>query len=314
MTQPLPAASPDSTVLTLAAPDGLRLAATRTGRRTTPATVVYIHGLLCDRHYWTPVTARVHERLDGRITQIAYDQRGHGDSGRPHRRDHTTLHRLADDLDTVLAQATGSVILVAHSAGALVAGAYATHHRARACALSGLVLFNAGGEFPEFPCLPTHFRTLSRRIHRLRRGRFDAVAALAATVLEHRFRRASHRLGSKAPLATGERRTDPRVSADVLEAYRGFHLDTEVAVDLRRVPSFVYAGERDRVVPPSQTVRLADKLWADFETIPAAGHSLPRSDPDRAAAAILDALDVVYRSSRDDLAAAGADEWIDGAP
>ncbi|MGV9678769.1 alpha/beta fold hydrolase [Nocardia sp. NPDC003482] len=294
--------------LTITASDGVRLAATCTGRPDSPATLVYVHGLLCDRQYWTPVVERVDDCLRGGITQITYDQRGHGESGRPHRTAHTTVRRLADDLDAVLAITSGSVLVVAHCAGALTVGAYAAQYRRRAAALSGLIVFNGGGEFPEFPSLPTTFRRLPQRVARLRRGCLDGVAAVAAAMLEHQFRRAGRK--SRAQLTIGDRATDPRVSADILESYRNYTITEDVAAGLRSVPSWVYAGGRDKVVPATQSARLADKLWSDLEVIPDAGHSLPHTDPDYAVTAILAALDVAYRADRDD-PSVEIDDWIE---
>ncbi|MCC3311357.1 alpha/beta fold hydrolase [Nocardia africana] len=291
----------DTSPLAMSSSDGLMLAGDRCGPTFAAATVVYVHGLLCDGSWWRPLTEQVHDRLDGQIAQIVWDQRGHGRSGRPHRSVETTLDHLADDLDTVLTQATGSVVLVTHSAGSMVAAAYAQRYPARAAALSGLVLFNATGEFPEFPALPRHFMTAATRIKGLRHGKLDHVAAAAASVAERRFRRTARRLGSKAPLATGDRPGDPRVLTDLMHAYRHFYLDPAIAAGLRPVPSFVVTGDRDRVVSATQSTRFAEKIWADQQVVPGAGHSLPRSEPGIAAEVIVAALDVAYRADVDQL-------------
>ncbi|NKY87567.1 alpha/beta fold hydrolase [Nocardia veterana] len=291
----------ETSPFTVPASDGLVLAGDRCGPSFAAATVVYVHGLLCDGSWWQPLTEQVHARLDGQIAQIVWDQRGHGRSGRPHRSAETTLEHLADDLDTVLTQATGSVVLVTHSAGSMIAAAYAQRYPARAAALAGLVLFNPAGEFPEFPALPRHFTTAAERIKCLRRGRFDYLAAAAAALAERRFRRTARRLGSKAPLATGTRPGDPRVLTDLMHAYRHFYLDPDIAATLRSVPSFVIIGDRDRVVPAAQSTRFAEKIWADQQMVPDAGHSLPRTDPDIAADTIVTALDVAYHADVDQL-------------
>lgn len=299
----------DRHALAIPATDNLRLAATRLGTPRAAATVVYVHGLLCDRSYWTPVTEHLHNQLDGELLQITYDQRGHGDSGRPHRTTTTTLAHLVDDLDAVLTKAIGEIILVSHSAGSLVVAAYAQTYPARAAALSGLVLFGATGEFPEFPSLPARYRSLPRRVARLRHTWLDRFANVVITVAEHRFRAMSRRLGSRSHLICGVRRGDPRAIADILAAYHGFTTTTDEMAVLRGVPAFVLAGGRDRIVPASQSVRFADKIWADYELIPEAGHALPYTDPARAARAILHAVDLAYRR-----AAAEAVAATDSAP
>ncbi|MBB5916874.1 pimeloyl-ACP methyl ester carboxylesterase [Nocardia transvalensis] len=284
--------------MTIASADGVRLAATRLGWHAAAATVVYVHGLLTDSSYWHPATACLHERMHGGIAQITYDQRGHGNSGRPDRRARTTMDHLVDDLDTVLARATGAVVLAAHSAGALVVHAWAERYPGHAATLAGMVFFNSPGEFPEFPTLPTHFRHVPRWLHRCRNtALLDAVAATAAAATERRFRRHSQRLGAKAHLVTADRAADPRVVTDVLAAYRGYVLTAGAAARLRGTPSFVVAGDRDRIVPPTQSARLADKLWADYETVPRAGHSLPHTQPEIVADTITRALEIAYRAT-----------------
>lgn len=301
--------SSDRCALTIPTADDVRLAATRLGAPHAALTVVYVHGLLCDSSYWAPVTEHLHHQLDGELLQITYDQRGHGDSGRPHRRTTTTLAHLVDDLDAVLAGAIGETILVSHSAGSLLVAAYVRQYPQRAAALSGLVFFGATGEFPEFPSLPMRYRQLPRRVARLRHTRLDRLAATAATLAEHRFRALSRRLGSKSHLVCGTRRGDPRVAVDMLNALHAFTVtDSEMAA-IRSVPSFVVAGGRDRIVPAPQSVRFAEKIWADYELIPDAGHALPHRSPARAAEAILHAIDVAYRRGGDNSAT-----FSEGAP
>ncbi len=286
--------------VTFVSADGVHLAGTRLGQPAAAATVIYVHGLLTDSSYWTPLTRRLHHRFDGGIAQLTYDQRGHGASGRPHRRTRTTMAHLVADLDTVLTRATGATVLVAHSAGALAVHAWAEQHPHRAAALAGLVLFNSAGEFPEFPALPSHFRTWSQRLHRWRHSPLDPIAATAAAALERRFRRDSQRRGATAHLVTGDRPADPRVVTDVLAAYRSYSLTTDTAARLRSTPSFVLSGDRDRIVPPTQSVRLADKIWADYTVVPGAGHSLPHAQPDTAADTITEALHIAYHATTTD--------------
>lgn len=289
---------PEPDDLTITATDGLLLAGKRWGSRPAPATVVYVHGLLADSNYWTPLACCLYERLGDGITQIAYDQRGHGNSGKPHRRLTTTMHRLAEDLDTVLTQASGSIVLVSHSAGSLLLHAWAERYPHRAAALSGVVMFNGAAEFPEFTRLPKAYRIWPQRLHGWRNGPLDCVSAAAAALLERRFRKANARRRSLEHPAA-ETRCDARVITDVLAAYSDAYLSKDTEIRMRSVPSFVLAGERDRVVPPAQAIRLAERVWADYELVPGVGHSLPHSNPERAAETILQALDVAYRADTD---------------
>ncbi|MGF6885937.1 pimeloyl-ACP methyl ester carboxylesterase [Nocardia sp. GAS34] len=274
--------------LTIPGGDGLALAAHRLGALGAPATVVYIHGLLADSTYWAPVTQRLDERLDGGIAQIVYDQRGHGNSDRPHRRSTTTMQHLAEDLDLVLTRTTGAVLLVTHSTGSLLAHAWAERYPHRAAALAGFVIFNGSAEIPEFPSLPRLYRNMAKNMHRWRHGALEPMSAAAVRLLTRMFRRHAH------PMPATQ--CDHRVIADALGQYRRTSLSPELVTQLREVPTFVVAGEFDPIVPTAQALELADLIWADCEIVPAAGHSLPHAYPDRAAEFILQALDVAYHA------------------
>ncbi|MFI7189965.1 alpha/beta fold hydrolase [Nocardia nova] len=277
---------PDLNVLTIGTDDGVRLAATRLGRYASAATLVYVHPLGRERGFWSPLAARVHQQLSGAVAQIAYDQRGHGDSGTPAPREITTLARLADDLDSVLAHVSGSVVLVAHSTSAHLVYAYATAHRDRAAALAGLVFLNATAE----PlALPRYLHTWPQRLLRLRRHRaLDAVTTAGEAVLRYRLRRADHLFAA----STG---ADARVTIDILGAHSGFGLHVKVAEALRHIPSVVLAGAQDTLVPPHQAAGLADALWADYDIVAGAGHYLPHTHLEYATDAITATLDHALR-------------------
>ncbi|WP_051194226.1 alpha/beta fold hydrolase [Nocardia jiangxiensis] len=283
--------TPDFHALSIAADDGVRLAATRVGRPTAAATLVYVHPLLRERRFWAPITTGVHEHLCGAVTQLTYDQRGHGDSQAPHRGEVTTVARLAEDLDTVLTHASGSVVLVAHSTGAQLVHAYATTHREHAAALAGLVLLNAA---PEPPALPRYLRTWPQRLIRLRRHpALHALTAAGEAALGYRL---DHTRRPHLPPST----VDPRARVDVLAAHSGgFGFFTGVAEAMRHIPSAVLAGEQDPLVPPQHAVRLADALWADYDIVAGAGHDLPRTHPARATDTITCTLDHALRTHLD---------------
>ncbi|MGF6886319.1 pimeloyl-ACP methyl ester carboxylesterase [Nocardia sp. GAS34] len=279
-------ARPDTHVVTIAASDGVRLAATRTGPRTGAATVVYVHGpLLCDRRVWASVTTRLHAHLDHAVTQLAYDQRGHGDSGAPARHDITTIGRLVDDLDAVLAHATPPVVLVAHGAAALLVHAYATRYHDHP--LAGLVLLNPAAALPEYDCLPRYVRTWPQWLQRFRRIRgLHRTASVGEAILYRRLQHTGRRLGVRVRGGS-----DPRVTTDVLAAFPPVPLlSGEGAARLRGTRVLVLAGQGDPIVPPRQVVRLADAIWADYQLVLGAGHDLPGTDPARVVDAILQIL------------------------
>ncbi|GAB2709430.1 alpha/beta fold hydrolase [Nocardia thraciensis] len=273
--------------LTIPVDDGLRLAATRVGRAGAAATLVYLHPLLRERRFWFPVARWMDEQLCGAVAQLTYDQRGHGDSGIPDRREITTLRRLADDLDAVVARACGPVVLVAHSTAAQLVYAYATAHPDRAAALAGLVFLNATAE----PlCLPPYLHTWPPRLIRLRSHRaLDAVTAAGEALLSYRLRRN----GGPLPASAG---ADARVTIDILGNHPGYGLAVAIAERLRHVPSVVLAGERDRFVPPQQAVGLANALWADYDIVIGAGHYLPHTHLSRVTDTITTLIDHVLRA------------------
>ncbi|MEV0764809.1 alpha/beta hydrolase [Nocardia sp. NPDC050435] len=293
--------------LTITAADGVRLSGTRFGRPDTPATLVYLHGLLTDSTFWTPLTRRLSHRLGEGIAQVVYDQRGHGHSQWPPKQQHTTLRRLAEDLDEVLAHAQGAVVLVAHSAASLVVHTYIEHSPCREVA--GLVLFNAACHFRfhDMAMVPAQCQPTLARLRHQRRRRLDPVAAAGHAMLERRLR-ALDRQGKLAhSFVTGARRGDPRVLADLLQQCNETRLSAQAAVAMRSTPSFVLGGELDRIVAAHDSVRLADAIWADYEMIPGATHSLPHTHPELAEDAVLRALEVAYRDHESVPAVDGAD-------
>ncbi|MGO8939526.1 MAG: alpha/beta fold hydrolase, partial [Mycobacterium sp.] len=111
--------------------DGLALATRQIGPEVADITVILLHGLLGDRHSWRCQTSHLTSRHPD-IRVIAYDQRGHGRSGRGCALSNT-LGQLARDLDTVIdtTTPTGHIVLVGHSMGAMTILQYLQHHQSR---------------------------------------------------------------------------------------------------------------------------------------------------------------------------------------
>ncbi|MEV0027924.1 alpha/beta fold hydrolase [Nocardia sp. NPDC050793] len=252
---------------------------TRLGPASAPASVVYVHGMLTDSRYWTPLVEHLHARLDGAITQIIYDQRGHGGSPRPAGAAGIELAVFVEDLDTVVAHAPGAVVLVAHSVAISLVAAWVERYRQRARALAGLVLFNG---CPAFPPRLTPVTSTGRATRRRLRRHGQQVADLLGS-------------GIDDPVA-GQGTLD--VALDVLAAYGRLRLTEDAVSTLRTIPTWVLAGRRDPVVAAGSAERLAEQIWADLDSVPDAGHSLPFVDPVRAAEPILAALEVAYRTQR----------------
>ncbi|MGA9675410.1 MAG: alpha/beta fold hydrolase, partial [Mycobacterium sp.] len=101
------------------------------GPEAADLTVILLHGLLGDRHSWRCQTSHLTSRHPD-IRVIAYDQRGHGRSGRGCALGNT-LGQLARDLDAVIdtTTPTGHIVLVGHSMGAMTILQYLQHHQSR---------------------------------------------------------------------------------------------------------------------------------------------------------------------------------------
>ncbi|MCZ8391565.1 alpha/beta fold hydrolase [Achromobacter xylosoxidans] len=116
----------DGRQYTAVAPDGVTLAIQEAGDPAGPA-IVFVHGLLGSRLSWE---AQLSSPLLQRYRLIAYDLRGHGQSGKPTAPQvYTDGRRWADDLATVIA-ASGArqPVLVGWSLGAAVTTNYLAAH------------------------------------------------------------------------------------------------------------------------------------------------------------------------------------------
>ncbi|MEU2258101.1 alpha/beta fold hydrolase [Nocardia xishanensis] len=254
---------------------------TRLGPASAPASVVYVHGMLSDARYWAPLVDHLHARLDGAITQIVYDQRGHGGSRRSAGGVGMGLAVFVEDLDAVVAHAPGAVVLVAHSVAISLVTAWVERYPQRARALAGLVLFNGCPDFP--PRLPSVMSTGRATRRRFRRRAQRAVELLSSGIAD--------------PVAC---EADLDVALDVLAAYGRLRLTEDAVGTLRTIPTWVLAGRGDPVVAAGSAERFAEQIWADYDSVPEAGHSLPYVNPVRAAEPVLAALEVAYRTQRQD--------------
>lgn len=283
----------DADPFTIVAPDGLRLWAARLGPAHPAASVVYVHAMLTDSTYWTPLTECLHQRLDGAIAQIVYDQRAHGTSEHPAPGTRTTLPTLVDDLDTVLAHAHGVVVLVAHSVASLLVQAWAEQYPHRAHELVGIVFFNGCPEFPWHPTPDVH--ATGGRSGRAAR---QLLEELTTYLFEPPLR---YRAPRRSPFDTigGATRLEnlDAMLAD-LTAYSGAALTDEAASALRAIPTWVLTGHLDPVILPSRSQHLAERIWGDYDSVPDAGHSLPYVEPGKACEPILAALEVAYRTQQ----------------
>ncbi|WP_280464797.1 alpha/beta hydrolase [Nocardia brasiliensis] len=277
--------------------DGVHLSAARVGAASAPASVVYVHGVGAGSGCWTPLVEHLHRQLEGGIAQYIYRQRSHGHSESHSRGAPLSLGTLIADLDSVLGQVSGAVVLAAHSAATVLVLEWARHNPGRAKDLAGIVLFNAFCE------IPTTLAT-SRQVLRCGLDRGDRCGSFEG-VISH-----LHSARDTYALSRARQRADVAVETELLdefaEAARIELSNSSAAVSngasaevLREIPTWVLAGQLDPFVPADRSRNFAEQIWADYGAIPGAGHWLPCTDPGNAADPILAALEVAYRASRD---------------
>jgi pimeloyl-ACP methyl ester carboxylesterase len=272
--------------------DGVRLHVETAGPSTAPVTVLLSHGWTCSTRSWHHQLDDLPALLGPRVRVVAYDHRGHGQSGAAP--DGTrTIDQLASDLVEVLDALApdGPVVYAGHSMGGMTAMALADREpslvRSR---FAGLVLVStSAGQVASRPFgLPS---------------RFDKTAALVAplvmTVAGRRADRRARRADAEPTLprvqrpalrrAAFGRRPDP-AEVDVLvtdvartpgTSLTGFfaaltdHDRGDALEVLADIPVEVMHGTRDRLLPPRHGNRLAQlipgaRLWM----YPGAGHML----------------------------------------
>jgi pimeloyl-ACP methyl ester carboxylesterase len=292
---PLGAASrtADRTAL-VQADDGVLLAVEEIGPRDAPLTVVFVHGYTLSMASWTfqrrslaaeLATANGH-RPDARL--VFYDQRGHGASGRG-KAERSTIQQLARDLATVLDRRVpdGPVVLVGHSMGGMtIMGLAALRPELFGSKISAVALLaTSSGQLADLnfglPELLTRVRA--------------AVFPVAAWTMRHRpaFAERTRRLA--ADVVSAVTRSLSFASADVDPALVHY-VDSMIAgtpVDviaefypalagldetgslepLRRVPTLVLTGDKDKMIPMEHSELLVERLPdARFVVVPDAGH------------------------------------------
>lgn len=231
--------------------------------------IVLCHGITCALRVW-------HNQIndlsaDHRV--IAFDHRGHGQSGRPGRGGYT-LDRLADDLDAVLRQTLRPgerATIAGHSMGGITIAAWADRYRhvvARRADAVALINTTTGDLIRELNLLNVPEALAAARIQ-FARGVIRAVGSLP--IPRHVQWTSKHFVSL---MAVGSD-CDPEITALVHELFtttspaaRGrcvrmladslgsHHID----LDALTVPALVIGSEKDRLLPIGQSRRIAEHL------------------------------------------------------
>ncbi|WP_206492824.1 alpha/beta fold hydrolase [Rhodococcus sp. KRD162] len=281
---------------TIATEDGVPLRVREWGPRSAPLTVVFSHGFCLQTSTWAPQLAYLRSHWGDEVRLVAYDQRGHGESGTPPAHS-CTIDQLGRDVQSILDAIvpSGPTLLVGHSMGGMSILSHARQYpqmigsRVAAAAListSARGLATAG----LFPIVNTPvINTLRAVSARLPLGSCPLSAVIPPIALDHitygrgaipkHVRRHTHRVITSTRLAT---------CAGFLESLQ--HQDTSDALNtLSTIPTIVACGDADYVTPLRNSIHLVSGLNRDtlFVRIPKAGHLAHLEQPDVVSEAIV---------------------------
>ncbi|MGY1748988.1 alpha/beta fold hydrolase [Modestobacter sp. SYSU DS0511] len=256
--------------------------------------VVLVHGMGMSTSSWGDVP----ERLAGACRVVAYDLRGHGDSGAARDGSYGLATHAADlgaVLDRVRSEGERATALV-HSLG----GAIVLEHVANAGdgALSGIVFAGSGGSAVKLPGLPT--AGARGPLARVARGWWLAVV-VAAIGLGHALRPwrwGTARLTRWYAFAPGAPdHLVARVREDFLRtrtralartALASLAHDGQSLAPAVSVPVTVVHGTHDSEVSGADAERLVERIArAELVEVPDGAHMLPLTHPDVVADAVL---------------------------
>ncbi|MGH2841148.1 MAG: alpha/beta fold hydrolase [Solirubrobacteraceae bacterium] len=281
--------------LAIMSTDGTPLRALEFGNPDAPATVVLVHGWTCAAKIWI---RQINALASDEVRVIAYDLRGHAQSGRPEELDYS-IDAHAGDLDAVLRAVCSDgrrAVVAGHSLGGMTIVAWAGDHPDEVCdLLAGAVLVTTGvdGLIAQSPILraPDKLAKVREFAGRLLLGAAVPLPR-GPTPLSFRVIRwiALSKQASPAEVAFCERiilSCNRDVRALCGNTLSG--LDLYESIASLSVPTVIVGGERDKLTPPPHVRRLADALPHVVEeiVIPGCGHMAPVSHPDEVTEPIL---------------------------
>jgi pimeloyl-ACP methyl ester carboxylesterase len=240
------------TSIGLTGSNGVKLHALEWSRDGVP--MVFVHGFANDAHVWDDIAPVVapHYRV------IAFDLRGHGDSGRaPDGR--YDIDTLCDDLECALEDlGIERFALVGHSLGGRVSMRYAGRHADR---LAGLVLVDSAPEFDARGTTRIVFDTQKADRH------FASIEEYEL-VLSHQYPVTPPSTLSRLARSWLRERPDGRYELKLDESF----LDTKDVV----------RGAASDIFAPDTAERMVDEVLHNgtLEIIAHAGHSVMLDNPE----------------------------------
>ena len=268
--------------VSVTAADGLALATREIGPEGADLTVILLHGLLGDMHSWRCQTSHLTSRHPA-VRVIAYDQRGHGKSGRGCALSNT-LGQLARDLDAVIdtTTPTGHIVLVGHSMGAMTILQYLQHHQSRnKDRVTGVALIaTAAADITQHGLgrlLATPLAGGACALAAHIPASAEAVRTSAVRATEPMWRRVTKKAPTLAALINSPQLPVLAAFLDSISHFDG----TAAFRALSRTPTLIMCGTVDWVTPPHHSVTIAAAVSAaEFVDVPGAGHMLMLRRPD----------------------------------
>jgi pimeloyl-ACP methyl ester carboxylesterase len=268
-------------------------------------TIVLSHGYCLNLTFWHYQIADLSR--DFRV--VAYDQRGHGRSGRPGPDGSWSLDALAEDLDAVIAAAGGGpVVVVGHSMGGMTALQYARDFpEAIGNTIAGLVLVDTTAADVMDGIIPAVGRYLEATIQGLQEAAMRAIAGNVSRIDRLRGRVSNIAYIGTRFLGFGPdpspskveflervlREVPSDVALSLLPTVTG--LDVSDVLDAIDVPTLIVVGSHDRLTPPGASQRLADAIkQSELFVLQDAGHSSMFEKPNEFNARVRQFLERVH--------------------
>lgn len=278
--------------LSVRSADGTRIHAEAFGAAGAP-TIVLAPGWTEQLSIWASVITELTARG---LRVVAYDLRGHGESG-PAAGDDYSLERFGEDVEAVLRAGLEDgerATVVGHSLGGMAIAAWAKHHdvREHAC---GAALLNTGFSdmIADSHVLPQLSRFVGEpAVRRLFLGSGAPVppfsSPLGHTAIRYLAFGPSATSGQVAFYERMLISCPPHVRAACGLAISDMNLQDAVA--RLTLPTLILAGRQDRLTPPSHAHRIARAL-PELERLielPETGHMSPLERPAEVSAALAD--------------------------
>jgi pimeloyl-ACP methyl ester carboxylesterase len=236
------------------------------------------------------------------VRLVFYDQRGHGSSGRGPA-EHATIEQLARDLGAVISARAprGPVVVVGHSMGGMtIMGLAALRPDLFGQRIVGAALLSTSsggltGLSFGMPELLTRVRTalfpIAAYTMRRRPALAERTRRLAADLVSTVTWSLSFSSTDIDPALGGY--VDAMIAGTPVEVIAEFYpalagLDQTGSLEpLRRVPTLVLTGDKDRMIPKEHSDLLVERLPdCDYVIVPDAGHLVPLEKPEQVTAAL----------------------------